>query len=70
MKAFVIIFILFLLGFWLFHLKSKRKNLGDNAGRRSGKDRRKTFKAKKNYMRRSNLERRSQPDRRKLLRTK
>ena len=68
MKTLIIIFILTISGIYLFRKRFKRKKPHDNAGRRSGKERRKTFDATKNHMRRSDRDRRSQKDRRKFQR--
>jgi hypothetical protein len=64
------LFILSLVGLYLYGTYVKRNSYHDNCGRRSGKSRRKTFDAKNNYMRRSDKDRRCQPDRRKFLRAR
>ena len=59
-----------IVGLYLYGTYFKRDAYHDNCGRRSGRSRRKTFDAKKNYMRRSDKNRRSLLDRRKFLRAK
>ncbi len=66
----IILLFLFLAALYLYGTYVNRDAYHDNCGRRSGRSRRKTFDAKKNYMRRSKKDRRSQPDRRKFLRAK
>ena len=70
MKILMLIAALVLLGVYGLHRYTHRKYPQDNAGRRSGQDRRKTFDARKNRMRRSDIDRRDQSDRRRLLRIK
>ena len=71
MNNLIILLIVFsTVGFYLYGTYSKRDAYHDNCGRRSGRNRRKTFDAKKNYMRRSDKDRRSLSDRRKFLRAK
>jgi hypothetical protein len=66
----ILLFILSIVGLYLYGTYVKRDAYHDNCGRRSGRSRRKTFDAKKNYMRRSDKDRRSKSDRRKFLRAK
>jgi len=70
MKPWIIVSILILLGISLYRMPTKRKYKHDNIGRRSGKNRRKKFDARKDRMRRSGKDRRTQKDRRQLLRFK
>jgi hypothetical protein len=66
----ILLFILSIVGLYLYGTYVKRDAYHDNYGRRSGRSRLKTFDAKKNYMRRSDINRRSLLDRRKFLRAK
>lgn len=66
----IILFILSIIGLYLYGTYFNRDACHDNCGRRSGRIRRKTFDAKKNYMRRSDKDRRGLSDRRKFLRAK
>jgi hypothetical protein len=66
----ILLFVLSLVGFYLYGIYFKRNAYHDNCGRRSGRSRRKSFDANKNHMRRSDRDRRSQPDRRKFSRAK
>lgn len=66
----ILLFILSLVGVYLYGAYSKHDAYHDNCGRRFGRKRRKMFDAKKKHMRRSDEDRRSLPDRRKFLRAK
>ena len=68
MKTLILISALMLLGVYCFVKYTNRKYPQDNAGRRSGHERRKTFDARKNRMRRSDADRRGKADRRQLQR--
>ena len=66
----ILLFVLSLIGLYLSGTYFKHDAYHDNCGRRSRRRRRKTFDAKKNYMRRSDKDRRSLSDRRNFLRSK
>ena len=70
MKSLIIVSLIIILGIYFFKKIPKRKYKQDNLGRRSGKQRRKTFDATKNRVRRSDRDRRNQTDRRRSLRIK
>jgi hypothetical protein len=62
MISLIIVSLLIILGIYLFRKMLKRKYPQDNNGRRSGKNRRKSFVASKNKIRRSDKERRQAKD--------
>ena len=67
-KPVIIAAIIATLGIYLYFIRSEQKNLNDNYGRRSGIERRKSFIASKNLVRRSDTDRRQTPDRRETYR--
>jgi hypothetical protein len=70
MNILIIFCVLSILSVYLFLAITNQKYSFDNAGRRSGIDRRKSFSAGKNRMRRSGKDRRYTVDRRKQQRMK
>jgi hypothetical protein len=68
MKFLIISAILALLGVYLYFSLAVRKIFFDNDGRRSGSDRRKSFVASKDRMKRTDKERRQSVDRRRQYR--
>jgi len=71
MGTLVLVLVFLLLGIFIFMSYTSRKiKINDNLGRRSGGNRRKSFIASKNRMRRSDKDRRELKDRRNKIRTK
>jgi hypothetical protein len=62
MKFLIIAAVLIILAVYLYLMRKNRKYPFDNNGRRSGKNRRKSFVASKNKIRRSDKERRQAKD--------
>jgi len=68
MKLLIIAAVIIILAMFLYLIRRGRKYPFDNNGRRSGEDRRKSFVAAKNKIRRSDKERRQVKDRRSKIR--
>ena len=64
MKYLIIVAVLIIFAVYLYWMRKNRKYPFDNNGRRSSKNRRKSFVASKNKIRRSDKERRQAKDRR------
>ena len=70
MKFLIIVAVIIILAVSLYSIRKRRKYPSDNNGRRSRENRRKSFVASKNRIRRSDKERRQMTDRRIKIRIK